>query len=88
MKTTEKERRLRAIKPEFVFSLKTCHCCKKDKKFKIMWSVSRYTRTSGYFRKYYYCKDCMPTAENVLQEIDTDNIQFGIATIDNRFLIK
>lgn len=82
MKTTFEERRLNAIKLRFFFAPVECACCRSEVKLENVWTVWRYGLNKTKHR-WYYCRNCMPTAEAVLNEIDTDEIQFGIADVDD-----
>lgn len=73
--------RVKAIRKQYRFHSTGCTCCKKTFRFKEMWVVYRDT-PNLYPVPYYYCQNCMPTAEAVLHEIDTDAINYGIAGID------
>lgn len=82
MEKTFEERRLAAIKDRFYFSSKECACCKSKISLERVWSVWRYGINKSR-HQWFYCKTCMPTAEDVLHEIDTDEIMFGIADVDD-----
>lgn len=82
MKVDLKKKRLRAVKSRFVFFPKKCSCCNEEFYFEKMWKVKRWTlneRTHDWF----YCKKCIPTAEAVLHEVDTDASWYGIAFVDS-----
>ena len=81
MKTNRKTARLQAIKEKFVFFKRKCVCCEKISSFEKMWCVMR-SGINHTTHEWCYCKECMPTAEDVLHEIDTDGCAFGIAGID------
>ena len=88
MKGENTEKRLKAIKLKFVFFSTTCDFCRKEFKREKMWRVYRYGINQTSY-KWYYCQKCMPTAEDVLYEIDTDEFPFGIAGVDDvRTFIK
>lgn len=72
--------RLEAIEFLHVGSQK-CTCCKRKFKETDMWHCERYGRRRPVV-SYWYCQECMPSAEDVLNEIDTDDIPFGLAGID------
>ena len=82
MKKTLEERRLNAIKLKFFFFSRECACCKCHVKLEKMWSVWRYGINKTW-HQWFYCQDCMKSAEEVLHEIDTDSIPFGIAGVDS-----
>ena len=52
-----------------------------------MWRVYRYGINETR-HPWYYCKNCMRSAKEVLNEIDTDNIMFGIFGVDDFNLLK
>ncbi len=81
------EKRIKAIKEKHIFFAKKCKHCGESIKRENMWVVKRYG-VNGEVFKYYYCKDCFPTKEDVLREIDTDEILFGIAYVDDFFGYK
>ena len=81
MKTDLETRRLQHVKEKFVIFERKCACCGKFFRFEKMWCVLRggINHTAN---EWCYCKECMPTAKDVLHEIDTDGCAFGIAGID------
>lgn len=72
--------RLDGITLSNVDDSKQCTCCCVGGK-KRMWHCHRYSKRGGH-QSYYYCLGCMPTAEAVLHEIDSDNVPFGLVGID------
>ncbi len=82
-----KEKRLKAIKSRKVFLRKKCAHCREKFKNQEMWVVKRFGKY-GEVNKYYYCKECMPSKEDVLNEIDTDEILYGIAYVDDFFKFR
>ena len=74
--------RLKYIKDKFVISNTECSCCGNNIRFKKMWIVQRWGINKRVFN-WYYCHNCMSTKEEVLNEIDTDAIMFGIYPIDD-----
>ena len=82
MKVCTEKKRLKAIKIRYrLFSTK-CRCCGKKYKKEKMWSVKRWSVDKKVV-EWNYCKNCMHSAEDVLHEIDTDGVPFGIAYIDD-----
>lgn len=81
MRITYEERRLRAIKLRYVFFAQRCECCKDQLSFEKMWSVDRWGPRET-VERYYYCQNCIRTPKDVLNKIDTDDNQFGIAFVD------
>ena len=82
MKITLEKRRLKEIKLKFFFFPRECACCKCHVKLERMWAVWRYG-VNKTCHQWFYCQDCMKTAEDVLNEIDTDSCMFGIAGVDS-----
>lgn len=82
METKLETKRLEAIRLKFVIFSKQCSCCDNHFHFKKMWHVKR-SGLKHTVHSWYYCQKCMPTAQDVLNEIDTDGIPFGIAGIDD-----
>lgn len=80
------KQRLKAVKKQYVIFPKQCRCCgdmiSKEKMWKVnRWGVNKTVHT------WYYCQKCMPTPEDVLNEVYTDDCHFGIAYVD-KFLPK
>lgn len=78
------QKRLQAVKKRYVIFPKRCECCgdmiSKEKMWKVdRWGVNKTIRT------WHYCQECMPTPEDVLNEVDTDGSPFGIAFVDSFF---
>ena len=82
MKKTLKERRIKAVKSKFAIFPVECRSCKSSIKFEKVWRVQRWG-VNKTIHDWHYCKDCMPTPEDVINEIDTDNCCFGIAFVDS-----
>lgn len=82
MKVDNEKKRMKAIKLKFVFFPTKCDCCEEKYKRKKMWQLNRYgiNKTS---HKWHYCQNCMHSAEDVLNEVDTDEFFFGLAGIDD-----
>ena len=77
----EKER-LEKIKLVNVhFLRKKCGCCENFFVHEKMWKVPRWGINMWKYN-WYYCQNCTPTREDVLEEIDTDNNAFGIYRVD------
>lgn len=82
MKISKEQKRLKAIKLKYVIFPTKCECCGEDYKREKMWQFWRYG-VNQTWNKWHYCRNCMPSAEAVLHEIDTDEIVFGLAGIDD-----
>ena len=52
-----------------------------------MWVVDRWAVNSEIVT-WYFCKECFPTKEDVLNEIDTDECHFGIAYVDHPYIFE
>lgn len=85
MKKTLAERRIKAVKSKFVVFPVKCRCCKSSIKFEKVWRVQRWG-VNKTVHNWFYCKDCKPTPEDVINEIDTDNCCFGIAFVDSHII--
>ena len=81
MRIDIEQKRLNAIKEKLMFVETECKCCGNFFRFEKMWYVWR-DGVNHRANLWCYCKNCMPTAEAVLHEIDTDACFFGIAGID------
>lgn len=87
MKVNKENKRIKAVKSRFVFFPHECCHCRDEFYFEKMWKVTRWTindRTHDWF----YCRKCMPTAESVLHEVDTDSSWYGIAFVDPHRISK
>ena len=82
MDTKLETKRLKAIRLKSIIFSTQCGCCKKHFHLTKMWHVKR-SGINHTVHDWYYCKNCMPTAKDVLNEIDTDGIPFGIAYLDD-----
>ncbi|MBU5331764.1 hypothetical protein KQI61_06105 [Anaerocolumna aminovalerica] len=88
MMITKEQKRLNSIKEiKPLLFYRTCHCCDndfvKEKIFKVdRWGVNNSVHS------WYFCKKCMSTKEDVLNEIDTDECIFGIAYVDSQVINK
>ena len=83
MKVDMKQKRLKAIKLKYVFFPKKCRCCGEEYKREKMWQLYRYG-INKIWGKCHYCQNCMHSAEDVLNEIDTGkSVLFGLAGIDD-----
>ena len=89
MKTDNRKKRLKAIKLRFVFFSTKCEHCGNEYKRERMWQLYRYGINKTAY-KWHYCRKCMHSAEDVLNEVDTDEFAFGIAGVDdfNTFVKK
>lgn len=81
MKVDIEKKRLNAIRPKFILFEKKCDACGNFFKKEKMWVVDR-LGVNNTCNTWHYCMRCMPTAEAVLHEIDTDDCFFGIYGID------
>ncbi len=71
------KKRLKRIKKRLAIFPTKCECCgdmiSKEKMWKVdRWGVNKTIHT------WHYCQECMPTAEDVLKEVDTDECPFEI----------
>lgn len=76
------KRRLKAVKKRYVFLPKQCDCCGYLISKENMWKVKRW----GFWHTvhtWYYCQNCMPTPEDVLNKIYENSYSFGIAGVDD-----
>lgn len=81
MRKKFQEKRMSKIKERTIISPKCCECCGDIICFEKMYKVTRWGANKS-SHAYYYCKSCMPSKEEVLNEIDTDENHFGIFGID------
>lgn len=82
MKVDKEHKRLKAIKLKYVLFPTKCSCCGKVYFGDKMWNLYRYGIKKTW-HKWHYCQMCMHSAEEVLNEVDTDECIFGIAGVDN-----
>lgn len=87
MRVNREQKRLKAIKLKYVLSPTECNCCGNEYKREKMWRLYRYGINKSY-NKRYYCQNCMHSAKEVLNEVDTDECPFGLAGIDPFFCFK
>lgn len=74
--------RLRKIKTIKVYFGRTkCEKCGNQFVHEKMWRVPRWG-TNKWRYDWYYCKHCLPTKKDVLNEVDTDKCPFGIYDVD------
>ncbi len=88
MKRSPENKRLSAIKEKKpIFHWKKCECCGYEFKREQMFVVYRwgFNRT---IREWWYCKNCTPTKEDVLNRIDNDSCMYGIANVDSYFFFN
>ena len=79
MKVTHEERRLKAVKEKsFIFG-RICTCCQAKVRKEKMWAVQVRPRNvkQDYPDDLYFCKECAPTAQDVLEEIGSRDI-YGV----------
>lgn len=72
MKVDKEQKRLKAIKRKYILFPTRCDCCKEEYKMEYMWQFYRYGVNNSRIRVN-YCQHCMPSAEDVLHEIDTNH---------------
>lgn len=79
MKITYEERRLKAVKGKYCFTGKVCKCCKAKVKGEKMWAVNiaEYYYKEIKITTLFFCKDCAPTRQDVLKNIEDKSI-FGV----------
>lgn len=82
MKVDREKKRLKAIKLKYVLFSTKCECCGEEHKREKMWKLFRYGINETKHKRF-YCQNCMKSAEDVLNEIDTDESPFGIAGVDD-----
>ena len=74
--------RLKRIKTVKVnFGRTKCQKCGSQFVHEKMWHVSRWG-TNKWKYDWYYCKHCLPTRNDVLNEVDNDDCPFGIYGVD------
>lgn len=82
MKVDKEQKRLKAIKLKYVLFPTKCDYCEEKYKREKMWQLYRYGANKRW-HEWHYCQRCMHSAEEVLNEVDTDESPFGIAGIDD-----
>ena len=82
MKFNKDELRLLHIKKRYILFPAKCDCCNNIYRFTKMYHVNRWGPNKRIV-DHYYCLNCMHSAQDVLSEIDSDEIPFGIAGIDD-----
>lgn len=87
MKVDKKQKRLKAIKLRYALFSTKCECSGEEYKHEKMWKVNRWGINNS-IRTWHFCQNCMHSAEEVLNEIDTDASIFGIAFVDSINFIK
>jgi len=87
MKVDKEKKRLKAIRLKYVFFPTRCEKCGEEYKREKMWQCYRWGINKRR-DKYSYCQDCMHSAEDVLNEIDTDEVLFGLADVDEPVVKK
>ena len=78
----QKAKRLKAISLKYRWFETECSCCgnvfRREKMWKVTrWGINRIPIT------WCYCQNCMHSAEDVLNEVDTDSCGFGIYGVDD-----
>lgn len=84
MKVDKEQKRLKAIKLKYVLFPTKCNCCGEEYKREKMWQLYRYG-VNKTWHAWHYCQNCMHSAKEVLNEVDTDECCWGIAGIDSFF---
>jgi hypothetical protein len=87
MKVSQEQLRLKEIKLKRVFWVTKCESCGNLFKKEKMWHVKRWGINRTHW-SFYYCQNCMHSAEEVLNEIDTDANVFGIYPVDAQTINK
>jgi len=82
MKVDKEKKRLKAIKLKYVLVPTKCDCCEEKYKREKMWQFNRWGLNKT-IHKWHYCQNCMHSAEEVLNEVDTDEYHLGLAGIDD-----
>ncbi len=77
------EERLKAIKLKKIWFTRTrCSKCENFFVHEKMWEVYRWSVNETRW-PWHYCQHCLPTKEDVLNEIDNDGCMFGIYGVDD-----
>lgn len=84
MKVNKEKKRIKAIKLRFMILPKKCQRCGEEFYFEKMWKALRWGMNET-CHEWHYCQNCMHSAEEVLDEIDTDDCPWGLAFIDSFF---
>lgn len=87
MKINKEQKRKNAIKLKPVFFPTKCQCCGDEYYLEKMWTFWRYGVNMRVF-KWHFCQNCMHSVEDVLNEIDTDEVIFGLAWVDEHVINK
>lgn len=76
MKITHEERREKAVKEKYFFFGKVCTCCEAKVRKEKMWTVKVRSGDvrQGYPDVLYFCKECAPTVQDVLEKINNREI--------------
>ena len=83
MKVDMHQERLNQIKAKKIWFTRTkCEKCKSYYVHEKMWMVPRYG-INEVRNEWFYCQHCLPTKEDVLNEVDNDNCMFGIYGVDS-----
>lgn len=82
MEIDKNQKRLNAIKLKYVIFPTKCNCCGKEYVREKMWRVFRWGENMTSV-KWNYCQRCMHSAEEVLNEIDTDEGLWEISHVDD-----
>ena len=87
MKVDKEKKRLEAIKLRLVLFPTKCRCCNEEFVWERMWRVHRYGINKTCV-EWNYCQECMHSQEEVLHEIYTDGLLFGIFGVDDVTIAK
>lgn len=82
-----KDERLGQINIRYISTNTSCSCCNNNFKEEKMWHVSRWGKNKT-LTSFFYCVNCAPTKNDVLNIIDTDECEYGIFPIDNVIIRK
>ena len=82
MKIDREQKRLNAIRLKLVIFPTKCRCCGEEYVREKMWQVYRWGINKTR-HEWNYCQNCMTSKQDVLNEVDTDDVMFGIAEVDS-----
>lgn len=84
MEIDRRQQRLNAIKLKFIFLPTKCDCCGEKYKLEKMWTFYRDVPSGigAEIKPWHFCRNCMQSREEVLEEIDTDAYPFGLHGVD------
>ena len=70
------------IRSTFQLGDNKCSCCRKSIQLKSSFTVLRYTDNKDECGRWYYCRECFDSVDEVLVEILTDSYPYGIYPLD------